>query len=170
MPTRMDSMISQGTGASKAVEGRPRGLVGVFNTLSEQHAEVSSLLRRVQADASKRAALWPKVRQELLSHEKGELREVYPVLSEHAETRALAMQHDGEASELSMLVERIDATEMSSEEWGMLFDQLIELVEQHVREEELNIFPRAQDVLGAARAKDIEPRFLAAKKQAAAAL
>jgi hypothetical protein len=166
----MDSFISKGMGAAKMVEARLRGLVGVFKTLSEQHGEATALLKRVQGDASKRIALWPKLRQELLSHEKAELREVYPVLNEHAETRALALQHDTEASELSMLIDRIHATEISSEEWGLLFDQLVELVEQHVQEEEHEIFPRAQDAIGASRARDIEPRFLAAKKHVAAAL
>ena len=163
-------MISKGRGAVKVVEARLRGLVGVFKTLSEQHGEVGSLLKRVKNDPSKRVALWPKIRQELVSHEKAELREVYPVLSEHPETRALALQHDVEASELSMLIDRIHACEILSEEWGMLFDQLVELVEQHVREEENDIFPKAQEVMGAARAREIEPRFLSAKKQVAAAL
>ena len=170
MPSRMDSMISKGMGTAKKMEARLRGLVGVFKTLSEQHGEAFALLRRVQGDASKRVALWPKIRQELLSHEKAELREVYPVLSEHAETRPLALQHDAEASELSMLIDRIHATEISSEEWGLLFDQLVELVERHVQEEEHEIFPRAQEAIGAPRARDIEARFLAAKKQVAAGL
>lgn len=170
MPTRIDSIVSKGKAAAKVVEARVRGLVGVFNTLSEQHGEVSALLKRVQDDPSKRIALWPKIRQELVSHEKAELREVYPVVSEYAETRVLALQHDAEASDLSMLIDRIHATEISSEQWGVLFDQLVTLVEQHAQEEEQEIFPKAQEAMGATRAKDIEARFLAAKKQVAASL
>lgn len=170
MPSRMDPIVAKGASTTKSVEAPPQGLVGVFHTLCEQHAEAGALLKRIKSDPSKRVALWPKVRRELLSHEKGELREVYPVLSEHAETRPLARQHDVEASELTILIGRIDGTEISSEEWGALFDQLVSLVEDHVREEEQDIFPRAQEVLGADRARDIEPRFLAAKKQVAAGL
>jgi hemerythrin-like domain-containing protein len=170
MPSRMDSIVSKGAAAVKSVEARLQGLVGVFRTLCEQHAEAGALLKRIKNDPSKRVFLWPKVRRELISHEKGELREVYPVLSEHAETRALARQHDVEASELTILIDRIDATRISSEEWGALFDQLVSLVERHVREEEQEIFPQAQDILGADRAREIEPRFLAAKKQVAAGL
>lgn len=168
MPNRMDSIISKGTGAAKAVEARLHGLVGVFKVLSEQHGEVSALLKRVKSDPSKRAELWPKIRQELMSHEKGELREVYPVLREQAATRALADRHQTEADELSAQIDRIHALEMASSEWGRQFDRLIELVENHVREEEHDIFPKAQEAIGADRAKEIEPRFLAAKKQLAA--
>jgi len=153
-----------------AIGARMHGLVGVFKTLAEQHGEVSALLKRVQGDAQKRAELWPKIRQELMSHEQGEMREVYPALRERAETRALADHHDREAGELSALIGQIDATPTSSSEWGALFDQLITKVEHHVQEEEHDIFPKAQDVLGIERAKQLEPRFLAAKQQLAAAV
>jgi hypothetical protein len=170
MPSRMDSIIAKGTGTVRAAEARLRGLVGVFKVLSEQHGEAGALLKRVKHDPAKRAELWPKIRLELVSHEKAELREVYPVLREHDRTRALAERHEAEASQLSALIERIHATEMASAEWLQLFEQLIDQVEQHVTEEENDIFPKAQEVIGAARAKEIEPRFLAAKKQIAMAL
>lgn len=170
MPTHMDSMIAKGTGAVKAVEARLHGLVGVFKTLSEQHGEAGALLKRVKSDPDKRAELWPKIRQELVSHEEGELREVYPVLREHPETRAMADRHQAEAGELSSLIDRIHEAEIASEEWGRFFEQLVRTVENHVQEEEKEIFPKAQQVIGAARAKELEPRFLAAKRQIAATL
>jgi hemerythrin superfamily protein len=170
MPNRMDSIISKGTGAVKAVEARMHGLVGVFKVLSEQHGEAGALLRRVKRDPERRAELWPTIRQELVSHERAELREVYPVLAEHARLRALADRHEAEAGQLSALIDRIHATEMSSPTWGPLFDQLVDQVMLHVKEEESEIFPKAQEVIGAARAKELEPLFLAAKKQIAMAL
>lgn len=170
MPNRMDSIISKGKGTMKGAEARLRGLVGVFRVLSEQHGEVTALLHRVKRDAAKRSELWPKIRQELVSHEKGELREVYPVFREHGQLLALAERHEAEASQLSVLIDRIHTTEMPSAEWGQLFDQLVDMVEQHVKEEEGEFFPKAQEVLGGERAKEIERRFLAAKKQLAMAL
>ena len=170
MPNRMDSIISKGKGAVKGAEARLRGLVGVFKVLSEQHGEAGALLKRVQRDPARRAELWPKIRRELVSHEMAELRELYPVLREREETRALADRHEAEAGQLSALIDRIHATEMSSAEWGQLFDQLAEQVEQHVKEEEGEIFPKAQQAFGAARAKEIEPQFLATQKQIATSL
>jgi hemerythrin superfamily protein len=167
MPNRMDSMIAKGTGTAKAVEARVRGLVGVFKTLAEEHGEASALLKRVKNNPAKRADLWPKIRQELVSHEKGEMREVYPVLRANPETSALAEHHDTEAGQLSALIDRIHATDMASDEWGQLLDQLISLVEHHVHEEEHDIFPKAQEAIGADRARELEPRFLATKKQIA---
>ncbi|HET7501015.1 MAG TPA: hemerythrin domain-containing protein [Kofleriaceae bacterium] len=170
MPNRMDSIISRGAGAMKGFEARLHGLGGVFKTLSEQHGEVSALLKRVKRDPAKRAELWPKIRQELVSHEKAELREVYPVLREYDPLRVVAERHEAEASQLSALIDRIHATEISTASWGQMFDELCDMVEQHVHLEENEIFPRAQEAIGASRAKELEARFLTVKKQLAMAL
>lgn len=170
MPNRIDSLVSKGAGVAKSFEARLHGLVGVFRTLSEQHGEVGALLRRVKRDLGKRAELWPKIRQELISHEKAEMRELFPVLREHVETRTLAERHDVEGSQLTALIDRIQATVMATEEWGTLFDQLVQLFERHVEEEESQIFPKAQQVIGPARARDLDARLLAAKQQVAATL
>src|SRR5262249_48663483 len=96
MPNRMDSMLSKGGGMMKGVKARLEGLTGVFRTLAEQHGEVAAMLKRLQSKPEKKAELWPEIRRELLSHERGEIREVYPVLRQHVQTRALAEHHDQE--------------------------------------------------------------------------
>lgn len=105
-----------------------------------------------------------EIRLELLSHERGELREVFPELLAHVETRAMAEQHGREANELESKIERIQETAIDSPEWGQLFGELVKLVESHVEEEESKIFPQAQEVIGEDRARELEPKFLAAKK------
>jgi hypothetical protein len=164
MPSRTDQMLSRGLGKMKAMKAAIEGLRGVFKTLTEQHGEVAALLRRLKADESKRADLWPKIRIELLSHERGEQREVYPVLLAHAETRPLAEQHDREAGELEGKIDRLQSTAFTAPEWGQLFGELVDLVQSHVKEEEDIIFPRAQETIGEQVAKELEPKFLAAKK------
>lgn len=166
MPNRMDSMLSKGAGMVKGVKARLGGLVGVFKTLAEQHGEVSAMLKRLQDKPEKKSELWPEIRRELLSHERAEMREVYPVLREHAQTRALAEHHDQEAAELERLIERLDTS--MTDDWIALYHQLVDTVVHHADEEESDIFPRAQQAIGERAAKDLEARFLAAKKQAAA--
>lgn len=168
MPTSIDNLMAKGSGAVHSMEARLHGLTGVFRVLAEEHGEAGALLKRIKANPDKRMDLWPKVRQELTSHEKGEMAELYPVLRQFAETRSIAEHHDREAGELSSLIERIDQTAPSSGEWDRFFEQLVDMVEHHVDEEEKDIFPKAQQVIGADRAKEIEPRFLAAKRAAVA--
>lgn len=164
MPNRMDSMLSKGAGMMKGVKARLEGLTGVFKTLAEQHGEVAAMLKRLQSKPEKKAELWPEIRRNLLSHERGEMREVYPVLRQHVQTRAFAEHHDQEAAEMERLIERIDAA--IADDWRPLFDQLVDTVIHHANEEESSIFPKAQEAIGDQVAKDLEPRFLAAQKQA----
>jgi hemerythrin superfamily protein len=165
MPNRMDSMMSKGAGMMKGVKARLDGLTGVFKTLAEQHGEVSAMLKRLQGKPEKKAELWPEIRRELLSHERGEMREVYPVLRQYVQTRALAEHHDQEAAELERLIARIDASPAG--DWQAMLDELVDTVLHHANEEESNIFPKAQEALGEQAARELEDRFLIAKKQAA---
>ena len=137
MSIRMDSIISKGAGVVKGVVARFEGKIGVFTTLSEQHAEVKVLLKRLQEDPDKKAELWPEIRRSLLSHERAEMRDVYPLLLQHPETRALAEHHDEEAGDIERLIGKIDATEGN---WQVIYDQLVTAVIQHAEEEERNIF------------------------------
>lgn len=163
MPNRMDSILSKGAGMMKGVKARLEGLTGVFKTLAEQHGEVAAMLKRLQSKPEKKPELWPEIRRELLSHERGEMREVYPVLRQHVQTRSLAEHHDQEAAEMERLIERIDVA--VADEWLPLYHQLVDAVIRHANEEENTIFPKAQEAIGEQTAKDLEPRFLAAKKQ-----
>ncbi|HVV82998.1 MAG TPA: hemerythrin domain-containing protein [Kofleriaceae bacterium] len=164
MPNRTDQMMSKGMEAVKAVKATVKGVHGVFRTLMEQHGAVSALLRRVQKDADKRAELWPEIRKELLSHEKGELRIVYPALREHAETRAFADRHEGEASTLESQIKLIDAESIGSPTWVSGFDRLVELVQRHVDFEESEVFPAAMKALGDDRARELDDRFREVKQ------
>jgi hemerythrin superfamily protein len=165
MAQNIDNIIAKGTGAAKSVKARVSGLVGVFQTLAKQHGEVSALLARVKSDDGKRAELWPKIRKELLSHEKAEMREVYPALREHGETSALADHHDQEADELEKLIKKIDGLGMSAADWQGPFDELVSMVLAHAEEEEKEIFPVAQEALGDDEVKALDDRFLATQKR-----
>jgi hemerythrin superfamily protein len=165
MPTRTDSAIAKTKAAAHAVKAKLDGLHGVFATLAKQHAEVSALMKRVEDDADKREELWPKIRMDLLSHERGELRVVYPELRMNAATRSLADEHEEEAKELEGLIHELDGTAIDSNMWGSRFATLAETVRQHAELEEKEIFPQAQQVIGKMRTKAMNDEFLAAKKQ-----
>lgn len=140
------------------------GLVGVFATLAKDHREASALLEAAKNDAAAQSELWPQIRLALLSHEQGEIREVYPVLREYTESRQLADLHDQDALGLSDAIARLDSLPLASAEWNDAFDLLIERVTQHVDEEEENIFPVAQRVIGEKRARVVDAMFTKVKQ------
>jgi hemerythrin superfamily protein len=172
MPNPIENLASKAVGIEKGAVATVKGLTGVFKTLCEQHGEASSLLSRAKAstDPEKRVELWTKIRMELLSHEKGELAEVYPELRQHAETRAFAEQHDQEAADLEAAIKAVDKTDASSASWLQKLDTLITLVTNHVAEEEQQIFPVAEKVLGREKTAALDERFLAKKEGVAQVL
>lgn len=142
------------------------GLVGVFQTLADQHDAVAKLFAQVTESPESRAMLWPQIRRELVSHEHSEVRELYPVLRQLEETRALADHHDEEARQLDAMIAELDAMDIQSAAWLEQFEQLVETVTHHAKkEEEAKIFPVAQRALGEARAIELDAKVAAAKQQ-----
>lgn len=166
MPNPLEHVASKAAGKAGAVVSRVKGLTGVFNKLAEQHKEVSTLLARIEAttEPEKRRELWSKIRIDLLSHEQGELREVYPTLEKHASLRHIVDRHNDEADELEATILQLDQLDIASDAWGVTLKRLIELVKHHVSEEENVFFPRAQEVLVKGETRDLESRYVASQE------
>ena len=165
MPNPMDQVMSKGAGLANELKARLAGLVGVFNTLAEQHGEAGALLKRARGDVEKRTELWPTIRAALRAHEQAELREVYPVLGSYSELQALVKRHAAEANELSQTVDMMDTFDPQSVGFETMLHKLIALVEAHAAEEEKYIFPTAQQVIGENRARDLDQSFQAVAMQ-----
>jgi len=166
MPNAMEKAAAGVMGAAKDVKAGFKGLTGVFMHLMEEHGKVGALIKRVSMtnDIEVRSKLYPTIRSELLAHERGELRVVYPPLSEFPETAQIAASHAAQASELDAAIAELDALSYHSPSWVSAFERLANLVESHVMHEEGDYFPRAQKVLGEARAKQLLPEFEKAKR------
>jgi hemerythrin superfamily protein len=166
MPNRMEKGMSEVMGAVKDVKAGVKGLTGVFKHLMEEHGKVGALIKRVSmsSDEDVRAKLFPTIRSELLGHETGELKAVYPVLAEYPETSHIAEEHANQASDLKQAIAQVDRLSFSDAGWGPAFDRLATLVDKHVAQEESDFFPKAQKVIGDERAKELLATFEAAKK------
>ena len=166
MPNTVERVASGLMGAAKDVKAGFKGLSGVLMHLMEEHGKVGALITRVRmtSDEAVRAKLYPTIRTELLGHEKGELKVVYPALAEYPETAAIAAAHAHHASEIEAAIAELDALSFNSAPWAPAFERLAKLVDEHVEQEESNYFPLAQKVLGEERTKLLLPKFEAAKK------
>ena len=155
MPNSLEEAESEAMGAVKVVKATVRGLSGVFKKLMQEHGEVSTLMKRVSlsADESVRRHLDPMIRKELLSHEKGELNAVYPVLS-HVGTLEIAEEHAREASELDAAIKVLDALDLGGSEWAPAFEHVFTLVKRHVDEEEKQSVPEGAGGPGGARSQN----------------
>lgn len=167
MTNKVEELASKAMGTAKAVKATLEGLNGVFRHLAREHGEVSALLLRLKAssDPEVRRELWPTIRKELLSHEQAEKREVYPALRSEPETQSMADEHDNDAEGIDDAIAELTATAVDSSEWQTNLNRLIELVQEHVRDEEEEYFPIA-DRLFKDRSDDMLARYEAAKAQA----
>jgi hemerythrin-like domain-containing protein len=147
-------------GAMKVGKATVTGLTGIFKKLEQEHGEVSALLLRVKSssDPEVRAALYPKIRAELLSHETGEVTVLYPEYRQYPETAFIADKHDQEASQLQKMIAAVSETEYEDPEWAARFDALVDLVQRHVAEEENDFFPKGEKVLSG-RTDELETAF-----------
>ncbi len=166
MPNIVERTAAEMMGAAKDVKAGLKGLTGVFMHLMEEHGKVSALIKRVSltSDIEVRSKLYPTIRSELKSHEKGELEAVYPALAAFPETSSIAAAHAHHASELEAAIAELDALSFNSAGWAPAFERLAKLVNEHVAIEEKEYFPLAQKVLGEARARELQPAFEHAKK------
>jgi len=167
MPNRIEEIASKTMGTAKAAKATMQGLTGIFRHLAKEHGEVSALLMRLKAssDPNTRRELFPTIRYELLAHEQGELRELYPVLRDNEQTRAVAESHDLQAKSLEEAIGALNGVAVDSPMWQPTLERLIEQVQAHVREEENEYFPLAQRVF-AERANELLERYEQAKAAA----
>jgi hemerythrin superfamily protein len=162
----VERIASEMLAAAKDVKAGYKGLTGVFMHLMEEHGKVGALIKRVgmSSELAVRAELYPTIRKELLAHEKGELKVVYPSLARFPETGAIAAEHAHQASELEAAIVEVDAISFESPSWASAFERLAKLVDAHVSQEEGDYFPRAQKVLGEERAQELLGKYEASKK------
>ncbi len=169
MPNQLEKIVSEGAGALKETKAKIAGLTGVFAHLAREHGEVTALLLRVKASSAPdvRTALFPKIRAELLSHEKAELSVVYPAFREHPELVKFAEQHDKEAEDLERQIALVSKASTADPSWPDVFNELVEMVSGHVKEEEGAFFPEASRILGPNASNELLARYEGAKAEAA---
>jgi hypothetical protein len=156
-----EKVASKASGAIRATKARVERETGVFEQLTREHGEVIALLERVRmsSELEVRAALMPRIRAELLSHEKGEATDVYPIFRQHEDLADFAEEHDTDVEQLEEAIAQLFALGYEDELWPSRFDDLYDLVTRHIREEEEEYFPAASHALGRDQSEQILRRY-----------
>lgn len=140
---------------------------GIFERLAIEHGELSTLIRRVavSSDHSRvRVELFPRIRRKLIAHARAEEKEVYsafrtiPALAEHM-TRSAEDHH-----EIERMLDELNVLPVTDEAWLGKLRNLMKLVQRHVMDEELTVFPKAKKSLTRGQSEELEGRYLRAKE------
>ncbi len=125
--------------------------------LKNDHREALSMIEQLEstgegATASSRIEVFNQLKGALTLHTKLEEQFFYPALENFDETRDLIKESYKEHREVDELLTKMSG---QSEDWE---DQLSELkgdIEHHVDEEENEMFPQAEELLGQRRLQEI---------------
>jgi hypothetical protein len=150
--------------STSATAGRP--LAGVFQTLAEQHRHLLELLRDAGSidSAAQRRERWAEARRRLLSHERAEAQVLGAALRGNESARPVLEQHAGQVTELEGVIAEVEATEGGSDMWISRLRDVLAVLDDHVRDEEQDFFPRAQRLLGEDEARALEEPFASAQR------
>lgn len=170
---RVTDAIGQVMGKVKGARQEVTGGSGIFARLSKEHGEITAMLGRVAAsgqDSDARREVYPKLRHDLLSHVRAEEKEIYSALRDIPELTEKMKHSVEEHHEIERAVAELDRTSMSDERWTEIARGLMKTVQEHVREEEGDIFPVGKKAFGEGRAEELEGIYLKAKDRELEAL
>jgi hypothetical protein len=99
---------------------------------------------------------WLSVRGDLLAHERAEHQVIYGRLEDQPAAHPLVEQHRLQADELETAIAELDAVDPAAERWLEKLDDLLAMLDDHVRDEEHDFFPVALALIGERGANDLD--------------
>jgi hemerythrin superfamily protein len=122
--------------------------MNALEILKQDHQKVKQLFEETThtSDQSKRKELFDKIDTELEIHAHIEETIFYPALEEHEELKEMVAEALEEHEEVKTLLAEIEDLSSESHDFGAKLQELMEAVEQHVSEEEGEMFPKVRDV------------------------
>jgi hemerythrin superfamily protein len=164
IPPSTRSNTARNTGQPASAPAR--ALVGVFETLVNEHRKAAELMQRIEhQSAESRREAWPILRRQLLSHDRAEELEVYAALEGYDGARDILERHKFESAELEGAINELDAIDYASERWATTLQDIVASFQDHVRDEETEYFPRMQQLLGEGKARELHERFVSAQRE-----
>ena len=120
-----------------------------FELLKADHEKVAGLFEQLEAASGKaKLSVFNQIRTELELHAHIEEKIFYPALEKPAETHDLTLEAYEEHDVVKKLLRELSRARTPNEEWEAKAKVLQENVEHHVEEEENELFPKANQVLG----------------------
>lgn len=120
-------------------------MTDVIELLEKDHREVEQMFAEFEraTEPQDRRAIADKIIIELVRHSEAEEQAVYPVMAAKIEGGKDLVEHEiSEHSEAEKLMKQLDGMDPGNPEFGVLMQQLMKAIREHVQEEEGTAFPR----------------------------
>ena len=142
--------------------------VDIYSLIKQDHEEVIGLFRRLKAAegfSETSEQLFAQLREELELHAHAEERVWYPALREAEGTQELVEEALDDHELVQDLLDELAASRMDDEAWNEKLEVLDEYVEDHIEEEEGDIFDVARQLFSVEQAAELAQRWQMAKQE-----
>jgi len=140
----------------------------IYSLIKKDHQEVASFFRRLKAAegfAETSEQLFAQLREELELHAHAEQQVWYPALREAEGTQELVDEALDDHALVQDLFDELAASHIDDTAWNEKLEVLEEHVEDHVEEEESDIFDVALQLFSAEQAAELAQRWQMAKQE-----
>ena len=131
----------------------------VYAAIQRQHNAVRSTLQQLREAVNRadtaRSPLFDVFNRHLWAHHKVEEAVFYAALRAHQDVRDQALAACAKHHRINLLLEELESTPTTSDEWAAKLAVFAQLLEQHMNEEENQVFATARSVLSAEQAADL---------------
>lgn len=117
----------------------------VIELLEHDHREVEQMFADYEqaTDPAEKRTLVDRIIIELVRHSEAEEQAVYPMIRSHIENGDAIVEHEiDEHSQAERLMKELDGMDPGNPEFGILMQQLMTAIKEHVAEEENVVFPQ----------------------------
>ena len=139
--------------------------------LMSEHEKAKQAFAEIEAaTANERAALWAKLKPELKAHEEMEEVALYgPAAQDLGGTdqtlKEWVHRHHEEVGEAAALIQEIDGLDATTDDWVETVEELQEALEDHIEEEEGEIWPRIQQAWDQTKLESVGQQMEILKRQ-----
>jgi hemerythrin-like domain-containing protein len=133
--------------------------MNVIELLKQDHQEASGLMDELETadkgSMNTTRQVFTQLKDALTLHTQIEEQIFYPALEQHEETREMVGEAHTEHDEVKEMLAEMTTMSPGSDEFMDKLTELRDSVEHHVEEEENEMFPKAERVLGESRLQEM---------------
>ena len=139
--------------------------MNAIEILTKDHRKVDELFAQIEGGQGNTADLFKQLYMELNLHAEAEEQLFYPKLELKGETSSQVGHSYKEHQEVKNLLSELSTMNQTEQAWTSKLLQLKQSVQHHVQEEENELFPKAQQILGADQLSTIGENIKAMKQK-----
>lgn len=143
--------------------------MNLLEVLRDEHATVerlfSDILRTSSADRARREQLFHALKEAIIKHAHAEEKVFYPPLREKQQSHDMVEHGIDEHHQVENLLQTLDGIPADSDEWMDKLENIHAKIKDHVQEEEGDIFPKAEQLLGGQELDRMTENFMRSKEQ-----